>query len=201
MKISKIISILLHPIFMPLLAIYITIQKVPSINFILNNSINTIYIVLTIFTIILPVVSIFLLIRSGKVKSLEMSDYKERSLPLFRTVIWMGFGLYLLNNIFIYTPILKAELIGAIIIIALAAIISKKWKISLHLLGAGGMVGILLFLQLTIGNIQNLLLFFILLSGILGVARLKQKAHNHLQIYTGFLLGVTIELFTLILLA
>jgi hypothetical protein len=183
---------------MPLLALYLTLQSIPLIGFAISPYLNYIYGIIIGSTILLPLMTIFFLIQKGKVSSLEMSDHKERSLPLFRTVIWMLLGFYMLNNILFYAPILKAEIIGAILIILFAAIISKFWKISLHLLGIGGVVGVFIALQIMHGGVLNLLLIFILLSGLLGVARIDQKAHNHAQIYVGFLLGVSVELVTLL---
>ena len=193
MQLSKIISIILHPIFMPLLALYLTLETLPSEAF-------AIYGIVICCTIILPLLSIFFLMRKGRVSSLEMSNHKERSLPLFITVLWMSLGFYMLNHTLIYPYLLKVELFGAILIIIFAAIISKFWKISLHLLAIGGVVGVFIALKLMGGGILYVLLIFILLSGVLGVARVKQKAHNHTQVYVGFLLGVSVELITLLIL-
>jgi len=198
MKLTQLISILLHPMFMPLLALHLTLIVLPSLAFTLSQNLLLIYGILVFSTMILPLVSIFWLMRKGKVSSLEMSNHKERSLPLFKTVIWMSFGYYLLQNLLFYTPILKAELLGAIIIILIAAIVSKYWKISLHLLGIGGVVGVFIALQIMHGDFLYLLLLFILLSGLLGVARIKQKAHNYAQVYAGFLVGLSVELITLL---
>ena len=198
MKLTQLISILLHPMFMPLLSLHLTLLVLPSLAFTLSQNLLLIYGILVFSTMILPLVSIFWLMRKGKVSSLEMSNHKERSLPLFKTVIWMSFGYYLLQNLLFYTPILKAELLGAIIIILIAAIVSKFWKISLHLMGIGGIVGVFIALQIMHGDFLYLLLFFILLSGLLGVARIKQKAHNHAQVYVGFLVGLSVELITLL---
>ena len=198
MKLTQLISILLHPMFMPLLAVHLTLLVLPSLAFTLSQNLLLIYGILVFSTMILPLVSIFWLMRKGKVSSLEMSNHKERSLPLFKTVIWMSFGYYLLQNLLFYTPILKAELLGAIIIILIAAIVSKYWKISLHLLGIGGVVGVFIALQIIHGDFLYLLLLFILLSGLLGVARIKQKAHNYAQVYVGFLVGLSVELITLL---
>ena len=198
MKLTQLISIILHPMFMPLLALHLTLLVLPSLAFTLSQNLLLIYGILVFSTMILPLVSIFWLMRKGKVSSLEMSNHKERSLPLFKTVIWMSFGYYLLQNLLFYTPILKAELLGAILIILLAAIISKFWKISLHLLGIGGVVGVFIALQIIHGDFLYLLLLFILLSGLLGVARIKQKAHNYAQVYAGFLVGLSVELITLL---
>lgn len=199
MQLSKFISIVLHPIFMPLLALYLTLKSIPSIAFAISQYLNYTYGIVICCTILFPLVTLFFLIKSGKVSSLEMSNHKERSLPLFRTVVWMLLGLYMLNNILFYAPIIKAEIIGAILIILIAAGISKFWKISLHLLGIGGVVGVFIALQIINGGVLYLLLIFILLSGILGVARIDQKAHNHAQVYVGFLIGVCIELATLLI--
>ena len=199
MQLSKFISIVLHPILMPLLALYLTLETLPFVAFAISQYLNYIYCIVICSTIILPLLSIFFLIKKGKVSSLEMSNHKERSLPLFITVIWMSLGVFMLSNILFYAPILKAEIIGAILIILFAAIISKFWKISLHLLGLGGVVGVFIALQLIEGGVLHLLLIFILLSGILGVARIQQKAHNHTQVYLGFLLGLSVELITLLL--
>ena len=198
MKLTQFISIILHPIFMPILALHLTLLVLPSLAFTLSQNLLLIYGILIFSTMVLPLISIFWLMQKGKVSSLEMSNHKERSLPLFKTVIWMSFGYYLLQNLLFYTPILKAELLGAILIILLAAIISKFWKISLHLLGIGGVVGVFIALQIIHGDFLYLLLLFILLSGLLGVARIKQKAHNYAQVYAGFLVGLSVELITLL---
>jgi len=199
MKLTQLISIILHPIFMPLIALHLTLIVVPSLAFTLSQNLVLIYCIVIFCTIILPLISIFWLIQLGRVSSLEMSNHKERSLPLVKTVIWMSVGYYLLENALFYTPILKAELLGAIIIILVAAIISKFWKISLHLLGIGGLVGVFIALQVIHGALLYLLILFILLSGVLAVARIKQKAHNYAQVYAGFIVGLSIELITILL--
>ncbi len=200
MQLSKFISIVLHPIFMPLLALYLTLKTLPYVAFEISQYLNYIYGIVIYCTIILPLLILFFLMKKGRVSSLEMSNHKERSLPLFITALCVSLGFFMLNNILFYAPILKAEIIGAILIIIFSAIISKFWKISLHLLGIGGVVGIFIALQLMKGGVLHLLLIFLLLSGILGVVRIQQKAHNHTQVYVGFLLGVSVELITLLIL-
>ncbi len=198
MSISKFISIILHPIFMPLIAFYLSLSFMPNIGVPTNELLTITYLIIIISTIILPLVSIAILIRNGSLSSLEMSNHKERSLPLIYALTWMILGYYLLSRILIYIPLLRAEILAAIIIIAAAAIISKFWKVSLHMLGIGGLVGVFIALQLLIGGLINIILISILVSGILGSARLHQKAHNHAQIYVGFLLGISIALFTIL---
>jgi hypothetical protein len=193
MQLSKIISIILHPIFMPVIALYLSLKFIPSIGFAITNYLNFIYLVLLFSTIILPLMSIFFLIKKKLVTSLEMSDHKERSLPLFITAIWMIYGYYKLRDILLLSPILKSEIMGAIIIIFIASVISKYWKISLHLLAWGGVVGVLFSLNILFGGLLQIIIILVLFSGILGVARIHEKAHNNSQVYVGFLLGFLVE--------
>ena len=198
MRLSKLISIILHPIFMPILALYLSLRQVPSIGFAITNQ-NYIYLVLIFSTVILPLISIFFLIKSGKVSSLEMSNHKERSVPLFRTALWMGLGYYLIENILIFSPILKSELLGVIIIMILAALISKYWKISLHMLGIGGLFGILISLNILFGGMEQIMVLTLLLAGVLGISRINEKAHSYKQIYVGFIVGASVEIIAILL--
>lgn len=197
MRFSKIISILLHPIFMPLIALKLTLFLVPSIGFSITAYLNFIIGVVIISTIILPIICIFLFLKTGKVTSLELSSYKERPTPLIYCTLFMYIGFLLINHILIFSPILKAVFLGGIIIIALAAFISRFWKISLHMLGIGGLSGTLIGLNFFYGGLSQFIIILILLSGVLGICRINEKAHNHAQVYIGFLLGASIEFMTI----
>ena len=61
------------------------------------------------------------------------------------------------------------------------------------MLGIGGIVGVLFSLNILFGGLLQLIILSVLFAGVLGVARLNEKAHNHAQIYTGFLVGFLIE--------
>ena len=172
---------------------YLSLKLVPSLGFLITNHLKYIYPILIFSSVLMPLLSVLLLIRKNLVSSLEMSDYKERGLPLLITGLWMVYGYYMLSDIFILCPILRSEFLGAIIIIVLAAAISKYWKISLHMLGLGGAVGALFGLNILFGGLFKTIGLFILLSGLLGAARLNLKAHTHTQIYIGFLIGFFIE--------
>ena len=198
MRISKLISLILHPIFMPLLALYLSLTILPELEFTISHNLKLIYFIIIISTIVLPLISILILIKIGRLSSLEMMHHKERALPLFNTVIWMLFGYFFLQNILLYTPLLMAEFLGAIIIISLASILSNFWKISLHMLGIGGILGVFIAIQLLYKNTNTLIVIFVLLSGILASSRLNEKAHNKSQVYVGFLVGLLIELIVVV---
>jgi len=200
MSLSKIISIILHPIFMPLIALKTALFFAPSLGFSIYSYLNFITLIVILSTIAFPLLLILVLIKKGKVKSLEMNDYEERPRPLIYSALIMFIGYSVLGPILTLAPILKAELLAAIIIVGLAGFVSKYWKISLHMLGVGGVTGALISIHFLCGGFSQLIILAILLSGILGIARINEKAHNHTQIYVGFLAGLFIQLSAVLLL-
>ena len=200
MRLSKIISIILHPIFIPLIALKTTLFFAPSLGFSIYSYINFITLILILTTIVLPLLLILLLIKKGKVASLEMTNYKERPAPLMYSALIMFIGYRILEPILTLAPILKIEFLAAIIIVGVAAFVSKYWKISLHMLGVGGLVGAIIVIGILLGGLYPLIILVTLLAGLLGVARINEKAHNHTQVYVGFLVGFFIQLSGILLL-
>lgn len=194
MQISKVISLILHPVFMPLLAFYLSLSILPELEFTISHNLKLIYFIVIISTIILPILSILILIKIDRLSSLEMIHHKERVLPLFNTAISMLLGYFFLQNILLYTPLLIAEFLGAIFIILVASVLSNFWKISLHMLGIGGILGVFIAIHILHQNISTFIILFLFLSGLLAYSRLNEKAHNKPQIYIGFLIGLLIEL-------
>ncbi|MDG1933990.1 MAG: hypothetical protein P8I52_03775 [Flavobacteriales bacterium] len=193
MAISRLISIILHPIFIPIISFYLSIKLVPNLDFTIANYQNYILLILVICTIMFPVLCMLFLIKFDVISSLEMKEKNERPIPLLLTGGFLILSLKLTEKLLVFTPVLKKELVGAIIIILLASIISKFWKISLHMLGVGGLIGVLVSLQYLYGGLSSMIVYFMLIAGITAMARIYLKAHNHSQIYVGFIVGFIIE--------
>ena len=193
MRISKAISIILHPIFMPLVAFYLSLKLAPSIGYAITNFIGFVFLILIVSTIIMPLLSNIFFIKKKIINSIEMTCHRERFFPLLSSAIWMGYGYYKIADILAYAPILQSEIICMIIIIIIGCIISKYWKISLHMLAIGGVVGVIFSLNVIFGGLTKILIISFLFTGLLGVARINEKAHSHAQIYTGFIIGFIIE--------
>jgi membrane-associated phospholipid phosphatase len=84
-------------------------------------------------------------------------------------------------------------MLGSTFLAILALIISFYRKISLHMIGIGGILGLLLGLSLNLGlDLTWLLVVSIILSGVLGFARIQSTAHKPSDIYSGFLVGAGI---------
>ena len=188
MSLEKIVSILFHPVFVPTITVFLVV-KIYSNIIILENQAGIILIGTCVFSLILPLLSVFILLLTKKIDSLEMPKKEERFLPILFASIWMILGFYFMKEIFSYAPIMKSIYLGAIYIMLIALLITKKWKISLHMLAIGGATGVFIMLEFLFGQNLMLLLITILISGILGFSRLSLKAHSLNQIYAGFIVG------------
>ena len=188
MSLEKIVSILFHPVFVPTITVFLVV-KIYSNIIILENQAGIILIGTCVFCLILPLLSVFILLLTKKIDSLEMPKKEERFLPILFASIWMILGFYFMKEIFSYAPIMKSIYLGAIYVMLIALLITKKWKISLHMLAIGGATGVFIMLEFLFGQNLMLLLITILISGMLGYSRLSLKAHSLNQIYAGFIVG------------
>ena len=67
-------------------------------------------------------------------------------------------------------------------------------KISIHMLGIGGVIGAIIGISQRFQFDHSLLLIVLFLfAGLIGYSRLKTKSHNFQQIYIGFIIGLVIE--------
>ena len=142
-------------------------------------------------TLLIPL-GIILVMRFTKViPSLKMENHRDRVFPF--SVITL---LYLLTAYFFYQKDwLDYKLIFTLFVISICLIlltsISYFWKISAHMIGVGGLLGVVLAFGIMVQgyNLLNVVLSVIILAGVIGTARLYLNAHTPLQVLGGLLLG------------
>ena len=195
MKLSKIFSYLFHPILIPTIVLYIGINNVDYFYLIFQNDSMNLYLIIISFTLVLPLISAILFIKSGLIESLEMRDKMERRGPLLTTATIMIIGFPIFNSTSKISVHLSSIYISSIILLIIAFFITKKWKISLHMLGVGGATGSFISLNYLFGGLYFFSILFVFLSGILAFSRLDLKAHNEKQVYVGFILGCLFQSF------
>ena len=193
MRFSKILSFVFHPVLMPTYAILLLLyfSKVFSQFMTIEQKTHLINLTL-IFTLLLPLLSIFLLKKLKIVSSIYMENQKERKWPLLIAIS----SYYLLFRMFEFLyihPIIIKLVLGAMLILFLAVIISNFWKISLHMLGIGGVFGAFLALQYLFSGTLFFIILLLLCSGLVAYARINENAHTLKQVYLGFLVGACAE--------
>jgi hypothetical protein len=181
---------------MPLIATWVIFNSGGYISFVTGEKIQRfIYIVVFISTYLLPATTSWAMWKTGWINSLEMETRKERNLPFLASLVCYLAGAYLLFTLPV--PRIFAMMItGAAIAILWCFLINLFWKISIHMVGIGGVMGILFAYGYYFrAEVLISLIILSLLAGLLGSARLYKGAHIPSQVYLGFIGGFSIEFF------
>lgn len=189
-QITQIISLVFHPIFMPLAGIYILINAgIMETSFPAEYQ-RTLYLIVSLFSILLPLSFLPLLYFWKVIKSFEVNHRKERYVPLMFTSASLVFLNIMLGRVF-HVTIINAYTFSIAAVSVLILFTNFILKISLHATALGGISGLILFLGLHYhANLFLLLVIFILISGIVGSSRLFLNAHVPKEIFIGYLLGL-----------
>ncbi len=124
-----------------------------------------------------------------------MENKSERTLPFIFTILYYITCFYFLQKIPV-PSFIRVLILGATCSIAVALIVNFFWKISVHMIGMGGLCGALYALSVVLyGNFQLEIIAAFILSGIVATARLQSQAHSPAQLYTGFTAGFICEFF------
>lgn len=190
MNFARIISGLAHPMLMPLISVFVIFHSGTYLDYTPHVLIRVIYLIVAISTILLPISSLPLLKSQNIISDMGLEKRSERIIPLLITSLFYGLGYYMLLK-FPITRVIAHLQLAAIISILLVSLISLKWKISLHMAGIGGFIGMLIgFSILFSSSLKLVFIIGILFAGLTAYARLKLNLHTPSQVYAGFILGV-----------
>ncbi len=193
---ASFISKLLHPIFMPLFGAALLFAFPTFLGFMTHEKLKMVILILIAFnTLILPLLFSLFLKWRGIIDSLYMETVEERRWPYLFSICMFIICIWLFRE-FRINPILINFLMGAAVAIFILLVMSyANFKMSAHLLGMGGLVGIFTVVAITDRiDLSFLLILLVLLSGLLGTARLQLKAHRPIEIYSGFLVGFLVQM-------
>jgi hypothetical protein len=195
---AKAISIVFHPIFMPLFGLWIVFQSdtILHLYFQANSPaeeqryINSLYLVFFLTTVVMPSISFYILKRNKMVSSLAMPERKERFMPYISTLVYYIMLYYLLRSGHYDQKFLSAVL-GTVLVLFTVLLFNLKIKISAHAAGVAGVAALyaVLLKQEWIVNGLSVLGGLIVLTGLVSSARLTLKAHREKEIYLGILVG------------
>ena len=192
-SIAKALSILLYPLFVPTYGIALFCYAFNSQVLPLASVWVLIAVIGTfVLTCLLPLSAIWILIRKGEVKDIQIEDAKERTVPYLYAFLGFGFWSYLMTAV-LHAPIYICFVVcGATVALGLITLINRRWKISAHLTGLGGLLGGLLTYCLGIGALPTwgTLMVWFGITLLLMYARIYLNAHTASQVSAGWLLGL-----------
>jgi membrane-associated phospholipid phosphatase len=174
---------------MPVIGLFLILNTNTHFALLSSQAKQAILIITFVSTTILPLTLLPLLYQFKIIKSFRMESARERFIPVLITAFFYYTG-YLLLKKMGAPPMLNKFIIASLITVVFAAIISYFWKISIHLIGIGGVTGAISALSLRYGiDLMNLQILLLIASALIASARLYLGAHNPKQVYTGHFCG------------
>ena len=193
LRVAKVISYLFHPLFIPLYTILVLFNSDNYLSLLvpLKGKMMLVSIVI-LTTILLPFLTSFVLIRLKIVHSFLPKIREERIYLLINTAIFYYLTYYLLKGIHV-SLFFNYFLLGSTFLVICSLMITFFYRISLHMIATGGMLGGVLGLAFGYSmKLTGFILALILLAGLVGTARLITDSQKPGEVYYGFLVGITV---------
>jgi len=190
-KIAKIISIIFHPVILPTLGFLLLFGSGFYSSMLTSDARNFILLVIFFSTATLPMLSVAMLALNPKFDVL-MSNSRDRILPLLFASVFYYIGFILLGRIH-FLPVFKLFMIASVLVVVALLLISFKWNISIHTAATGAVTALFFALSFRGGvNPTTALVIVVVVSGLVGTARLVQNKNSLPQVAAGYILGFII---------
>ena len=190
-KLAKFVSIIFHPVLLPTLGFLLLFVSGFYDSMLTTDAKRFILLVIFFSTATLPMLAIVIISLNSKFDVL-MPNSRERIIPLLFTSAFYYIGFILLGRIH-FIPMFKLYMIASVLLIVALLLISFKWNISIHMAATGALTATFFALSFRGGvNPVNAILIMVLVSGLVGTARLVLNKNSLLQVAAGYVLGFII---------
>jgi hypothetical protein len=193
---AHIISVVFHPVFIPSYVVAFLINFHPSLFSGFSPGAKMMLLLTAILnTAFFPAFSILIMKGLGFIKSIFLPTQQERIGPYLAAMI---FYFWAARVFFKFepqlSPLLPSFMTGVFLTTIAALICNIFFKISMHTIGCGGLVGF--FLVIMQNNTMLMtwpLSLALLVTGLVCTARLIVSNHSQKEIYTGLLVGLVCQ--------
>ncbi len=194
--VAHIFSYIFHPLFIPVYITWFLTSVHPSYfsGFSMYQK-NWLVLRVAYSMVFFPLITVLLLRALKFIDSFFLHTQKDRIIPYIACGIFY-FWVYLVFKNQPNIPIVLTAFIFSVFLASSAALIANIYlKISMHAIGMGGVIGILLIIMYS-NTMLTTLPFSItfLLTGLVCTSRLIVSNHQPKEIYLGLLLGIISQL-------
>jgi hypothetical protein len=192
---AHLLSYIFHPLFIPLYVSLFLLYVHPSY-FAGYDLYDKFWLPIRVAyaTIFLPLFSVFLLWRLKFIDSMFLTTQKDRIIPYIISNIYFFWLFWVFKNDAGVPSILTSFIFGVFIVSSAALIANVYFKVSMHAIAMGGMVGLfVIILQQNTMLMTVPLCIALLIAGLVCTARLIVSDHQPRDIYMGLLLGLACQ--------
>jgi hypothetical protein len=186
---AKIIAMIFHPLLMPVYGMAIIFSAPTLFGYLPYNVKKLLLLIMLVNNVLLPLSLLPFFIQRKIITSWAISEKRERNIPLIITTI-----LYFATSFIIFRfPIpvfLKSFVFATAFLSLIVTVINFWWKISLHSVGSGALIGLVLLLSVKmLTPLDWYLISAIIAGGLVLSSRLKLDLHSPLQVWVGLFAG------------
>lgn len=193
---AHVVSILFHPLFVPVYVVYFIIFVHPHYfsGFSTPDKAQVILIVL-LNAVFFPLLSVLLLKGVGFIQSVFLHTQKDRIIPYMACSIFFFWTYHVFREQNQYPIVLTAFFFGILLSASAALMANIYYKISMHAIGMGGLIGIGLIIMKSNTMLMTWpLCIALLIAGLVCTSRLIVSNHTNREIYMGLVFGLLCQL-------
>lgn len=188
-KLAKIITIIFHPLLMPLYGMIIIFAAPTLLGYLPFNLMKLLFLIILINNVLLPISLMPFFIHRGIISSYNINERKERNIPLIIATILYGTTSYIIFR-FPIPVFLKSFIFATAFLSLMVTVINFRWKISLHSVGSGALIALVLILSVKmLTPLQGYLVAAFIAAGLTLSSRLKLNMHSPQQVWVGLFTG------------
>lgn len=193
---ANIISYIFHPIFIPLYAVAFLVYVHPSffVGFSASGKLQTVFITF-INLVAFPLLTVVLLKALGFIDSVFLQSRRDRIIPYMACGIFFFWAYTVFKKEGSYPPVMASFILGVFLTASAGLLANIYFKISMHAMGVGGLLGLFMVLAYYNSMLMTwpLALAFIL-AGLVCTARLLVSSHSERDIYMGIVVGIAAQI-------
>jgi len=188
-KPAKIISVIFHPLFMPVYGMVVIFSAPTLYGYLPFEVKKLLFLIVLINNVILPLSLLPFLKYRNIISSWTVENRRERIIPLLITTLLYASTSFIVMK-FPIPVFLKSFIFAAFFVSLAITVINFWWKISIHSAGAGALSALVLILSLKMySSLVWYLIMVIIAGGLILSSRLKLNSHSPQEVWLGFLTG------------
>ncbi|WP_298739366.1 hypothetical protein [uncultured Chitinophaga sp.] len=198
--VAQVISYLLHPLFIPIIVTFLTVQALPEyfVNFkqaSLRFAYDTLYFRVIMISVLFPLLTVMLAKALRFIDSIYLHSQQDRIIPYVASIVYYFWAFYSFKRQGVAPAFFNAFFLGVFLAVIISFISNIFVKISMHTTGWGGVIGFLLALMFGMHmNVTIALVITVFVAALVATARMVLSAHSSADVYAGLLVGIFSQL-------
>jgi hypothetical protein len=183
------ISVVFHPLFVPVYGMIMIFSTPALLAYLPFEVKRLIFLIVLINNVVLPFSLVPFFRYKNIISSWSLENRHERIIPLIITSVLYSATSYIIFS-FPLPTFFKSFIFALLFISLTVTVINFWWKISIHSVGAGAFLALIIVLSVRINApMSGYLISSVIGTGLLLSSRLELNSHNPGQVWFGLLTG------------